>query len=94
MRTWGPPGGRYPTMRPGLGRKFLKASSALILHSIEWPCAHIEAGTVDTWCPRPLEQVSDPSLLQGFRPSFEPAETLNIYRIALNCQILSILNAA
>ncbi len=36
--TWGPPGARYPMMRPGPGRKFLKGSSALMRHSMAWPC--------------------------------------------------------
>ena len=38
MRTWGPPGGRYPITRPGPGRKFLNGSSALMRHSIACPC--------------------------------------------------------
>jgi hypothetical protein len=38
MRTLGPPGGRYPITRPGPGRKFWNGSSALIRHSMAWPC--------------------------------------------------------
>ena len=47
MRTWGPPGARYPMTRPGPGRKFLKGSSALMRHSIACPCVcHISGQEV------------------------------------------------
>ena len=43
IRTPGPAGSKYDVTVPGAGAKFLAASSALMRHSIAWPCQRMSS---------------------------------------------------